>query len=407
MNFWWILYVVDGLLFVAVLLTVLYFLVFSVASMMKHRVEVKRAKEQYRYIVLIPSYKNDKVIVKTVNSVLGQSYPQRLFDVVVVSDHQSELVNMQLAQLPVTLLTPDFEISSKAKSLQYAVLHLPRFKIYDAVLILDAGNIVKPEFLKEVNDAYVSSGTKAIQTHRLSANRETTAARLDAIFEEINTAIFRRGHQVMGLSAALNGSGMVFDFQWFKTNIMKVRTAIGEDKALEALLAQDNIFVDYFEDIYVFDEKVHDMKQFNDQHARWAHTQLHALLSHVRYLPQALINRHYDHVDKIVQWMLIPRTTLMGIIALMSVVLPFIYMTLVIKWWIVAALVMLAFAFATPDYLVDEHFNRDFAQSPKIIVEGIANIFRAGGSETTVRVSSAKKWLGRLRAKFFEEKGRG
>ena len=91
----------------------------------------------------------------------------------------------------------------------------------------------------------------------------------------------------------------------------------------------------------------------------------------------------------------------------MSVVLPFIYMTLVIKWWIVAALVMLAFAFATPDYLVDEHFNRDFAQSPKIIVEGITNIFRAGGSETTVRVSSAKKWLGRLRAKFFEEKGRG
>lgn len=406
MDFWWILYIIDGFLFVVVALTVAYILLFSVASLFKHRSEVKKAKVQNRFIVLIPSYKQDSVIRKTVNSVLGQSYPQRMFDVVVVSDHQSELVNMQLAQLPITLLTPNFKQSSKAKSLQYAVLNLPRFKIYDAVLVLDAGNIIKPEFLEEVNDAYASSGTKAIQTHRLSANRDTPSSRLDSIFEEINNAVFRRGHQSLGLSASLCGSGIVFDFQWFKTNIMKVRSTIGEDKALEAALMRDNIFVDYFEDIHVYDEKTRDMKALNTQRGRWIYTQLHALGNNLRFLPTAVLNRHYDHVDKIVQWMLIPRTILIGLIALMSVVLPFIYLTLAIKWWVIGAVILFAFALATPDYLVDKNWDYDFIRAPLVSLGGLLNIYHAGRIEASDRFGSFGKRMALLRMKLKRKRRR-
>ena len=162
MNFWWILYIIDGTAFFFVAVTVLYFLFFSVASLFCRHADVPKAKRQRRFIVLIPAYKQDKVIMQTVNSVLGQSYPQRMFDVVVISDHESEMTNMRLAQLPITLLTPNFEESSKAKSLQYAVLNLPQFKIYDIVTVLDAGNIVEPEYLDMLNDAYESAGTKAI-----------------------------------------------------------------------------------------------------------------------------------------------------------------------------------------------------------------------------------------------------
>ena len=399
MNFWWILYVIDWVLFAYVTLTVLYFLVFSIASLFKHRNEPKRAKEQNRFIVLIPSYKQGKSVLQTVNSILGQSYPQRMFDVVVISDHEEELINMQLAQMPITLLTPNFDKSSKAKSMQYAVLNLPKFKIYDAVLILDAGNIVRPEYLEEVNDAYVSSGTKAIQTHRLSANRDTPAARLDSVFEEINNAVFRRGHQVLGLSAALNGSGIVFDFQWFKANIMKIRSSIGEDKTLEVLLMRNNIYVDYFENIYVYDEKTRTIRLFNDQRSRWIHTQIHAAFSNLRHLPKAILSRNYDHIDKILQWLLIPRTILMGIITIMSIVLPFIYMSLAFKWWISAAIILFAFSLATPDYLVDKNWDKDFIRAPFVSIGGLFNIFRAGHSEATYRASAFSKWIGRLRNK--------
>lgn len=399
MNLWGILTIIDYLLFAIVVFTVLYFLVFSIASLFRHKNQTKHSKTQNRFIVLIPSYRQDSVIRKTVNSVLGQTYPQRMFDVVVISDHQSELVNMQLAQLPITLLTPDFDESSKAKSLQYAIFNLPKFKIYDAVLILDSGNIIKPEYLEEVNDAFSSSGTKAIQTHRLSANRDTPSARLDSVFEEINNSIFRRGHQTLGLSASLNGSGIIFDFQWFKTNIMKVQSAVGEDKALEALLMRDNIYVEYFEDIHVYDEKTRDIKDLNSQRGQWIYGQLHTLVNNIRFLPVAILNRHYDHVDKIVQWMLIPRTILMGIILLMSIVVPFIYFTPAIKWWITAATILLAFSLATPDYLVDKNWDKDFARAPSIIIAGLFNIFKAGRSEAVTRFTEASQLMTNLKSK--------
>ncbi|MBO4811299.1 MAG: glycosyltransferase [Prevotella sp.] len=404
MNFWWILYIVDGLLFALVAMTVVYFLVFSTASLFKQRSKVKHAKTQNRFIVLIPSYQQDEVIHLTVNSILGQTYPQRLFDVVVISDHESQLTNMRLAQLPITLLTPDFDVSSKAKSLQYAIFNLPKYKIYDAVVILDSGNIVKPEFLEEVNDAYTSSGTKALQVHRLSANRDTPSARLDSIFEEINNSVFRRGHQVLGLSASLCGSGIVFDFPWFKKHIMKIRSILGEDKALETMLMQDNIFVDYFEDIHVYDEKTRDIKDLNKQRGRWIYTQLHALINSLRYLPSAILNRNYDQIDKILQWALMPRTILVGVILIMSLVLPFIYMSLAFKWWVAGALALLSFAFALPDYLVDKNLSSDFSHGLLVTVGGLQNIFRASHSEVSDRLQSAKRGLANLRKKRKKKK---
>lgn len=399
MNLWWILYTVDAVLFFFVAITVLYFFVFSVAALLKHSGEVKRAKVQNRFIVLVPSYQNDKAIHITVRSILGQTYPQRLFDVVVISDHESDVTNMQLAQLPITLLTPNFDHSSKAKSLQYAIFNLPKFKIYDAVVILDAGNIVKPDFLAEVNDAFASAGTKAIQTRRLSANRDTPIARLDSIFEEINNCVFRRGHQALGLSAALNGSGCVFDFQWFKNNIMRIRSNTDVEKSLEGLIMRENIYIDYFENIHVYDEKTRTLKEFNRQRRKWIHSQLHVLGNNLRFLPGAVLNRRYDHIDKILQWALIPRTILIGIIAIMSVVLPFIYMTLVIKWWVIGAVILLAFALATPDYLVDDNWDTDFTKAPLVSLGGLANVFEAGRNEVSDRLGSAAYKLKQLTTK--------
>ena len=139
-DFWWILFIFDGLLFAAVLLTVAYFTVFTIAAQFKRGTKVTKSKRQNRFIILIPAYKCDNVIERTVNSVLGQIYPQRLFDIVVISDHLQEMTNFKLAQYPITLLTPNFRRSTKGKALQYAINNLPQFKIYDIAMVLDADN---------------------------------------------------------------------------------------------------------------------------------------------------------------------------------------------------------------------------------------------------------------------------
>ena len=367
MDFWLILFIVDWSLFILIAGTVLYMGIFAIASLFSRKNEVPKAKKQNRIVVLIPAHKQDEVIEQAVISILSQAYPQRMFDVTVISDHQDEMTNMRLAQYPITLLTPNFAESSKAKSLQYAVLNLPEFKIYDIALIIDADNIVEQDFLQRVNDAFEIAATKAIQLHRISKNRDTAAARMDSIFEEINNAIFRKGHINLGFSSALAGSGTAYDFAWFKTNVMKARTA-GEDKELEALLLRQEVYIDYFDGIYVYGEKKRTTTKLNEQRGRWASQQFHNFVRNIRFLPGAIFRKQYDLADKIIQWMLVPRTTMVGIIMIMSVVLPFIYLTMALKWWLLGSLALFIFALATPDYLVDEMWDKTFLRSPFVSI---------------------------------------
>jgi len=383
MDFWTILTYTDIIIFILVALTVLYLGIFAFTSMFARHSETPKAKNQNRFIVLIPSHKSGKSIEMTVNSILGQTYPQRLFDVTVIADHENEMTMFHLAQQPVTLLTPNYAKSSRTKSLQLAINNLPQFKIYDVVIILDAGDVVEPEFLEQMNDAYESAGTRAIQAHKVSLNRDTVSARLSAIFEEINNSIFRRGHISVGLSAAMASSGMVFNFDWFKQQILAARINWA-DKELEALLLRHHIYVDYFDKIMVYGEKVRQAEEFNRQHRNWIITQWRAVLRNLRYLPQAILQRHYDMIDKLLQWIIIPRMVMMAIILLMCVVTPFIYFTMAIKWWILFAVVLFVFAMATPNYLVDEKWDSTFFKVPIVLMSSILHKFKLGRKITEV-----------------------
>lgn len=370
MAYWNLIFYIDIILFIIVAATVLYLAVFAIASLFSHHTDIPKAKNQNRFIILIPAHKNGTGAEHTVLSALGQSYPQRLFDITVIADHLDEISLFRLAQQPVTLLTPNFQKSSRAKSLQLAINNLPQFKIYDIVVILSAGNVVEPDFLERMNNAYESAGTKAIQAHRLSQNRDTASARLSAVFEEINNSIFRRGHINVGLSAASAGSAMAFDFNWFKENIMTINTAF-DDKELEIRLLRQHIFIDYFDDIMVFEEKFRDAEDFNRQRRRWMASQFTNIFRNIFYLPGAIFTKHYNLADKILQWMLIPRLLLMTIIILMGVIMPFIYFTLAIKWWALFAIVLFIFALATPNYLVDDKWDKTFYMIPFIFLSSI------------------------------------
>lgn len=377
MEFWDILYYSDLFFFIFVCLTVVYMGLFAMASMFSHHQDVPKTRIENRFIIFIPAYKNGHSAEQTVRSILGQTYPQRLFDVTVIADQLDEMSNFRLAQQPITLLTPNFSKSSRAKSLQLAINNLPQFKLYDIAVVLNPGNIVEPEFLSQLNEAYEAAGTKAIQCHMLSQNRDTVSARLSAIFEEINNSIFRRGHVTLGLSAAAASSAMAFDFNWFKANIMTTNTS-WDDKELESRLLRQHIFVDYFDDIMVFSEKTRNAEDFNRQRGRWLLSHLSTIMRNIRYLPGAIIQRHYDLADKIIQWMLLPRMLMMAIIIFMGVIMPFIYFSLALKWWALFAIVLFIFALATPNYLVDDKWDRTFFLIPVILMTSILSKTRFG-----------------------------
>ena len=371
-----LIFYLDILLFVIVSGTVLYLLIFAVAALVGKAEKHPHARITNRILVLIPAYKEDFVIESTVRSFLRQSYPTAQFDVVVIADHCKVETVQRISQYPVTVLTPDFEESLKAKSLSYAMDYIAPRK-YDIVVILDADNTVEPHFLEVIN-SYYESGCRALQAHRVAKNRNTETALLDAIFEEINNSIFRTGPVRLGFSSALVGSGMAFDFDWFRQHVGQLVSS-GEDKELEILLMNQGIFVDFLDNLYVYDEKTQKENTFHRQRRRWMAAQFNSLITNLPKLIPALIHRNYDLVDKIIQWTLLPRIPMIGIILLMSVIMFLVDWVSAIKWWCLFLVVLGIFAMCVPDDLVNEDFDRAVKRAPLMAVKMVLNVFRLRG----------------------------
>lgn len=367
---------VDTLLFILTACSVGYLLFFAIAGMFKRSFTYPPAKKKYRYAVLFPAYKADKIIEATVESFLDQKYPKENYDIVVIADQLQNETIQKLQQLPIKLLIANFENSSKAKALNFAIDQLPD-KTYDAVIILDADNTVQKNFLEKISDAY-ESGPTAIQAHRIAKNRNTDTAILDAVSEEINNTIFRKGHVKVGLSSALIGSGMVFDYKWFKENIEQVNSA-GEDKELEILLLKQRIYIEYLEDVYVYDEKTAKTTNFSNQRRRWLAAQFSSLCKAIPAIPNAILSGNINYCDKVFQWIMLPRILLLGLTVTISIVMSNIKWELSIKWWLILFILLFALFISIPDYLVNNRMRKALRKAPFIAIIMFINLFRLKG----------------------------
>lgn len=367
---------IDSLCFFLLGTSVLYLFVFALLSHIKRKDIYPAAGKLHRFVILYPAYKEDRVIENAISNFLEQDYPKSCYDVVVISDQMQDDTINRLKSMPVTLMEVHFQQSSKAKAMQYAIENLDK-NTYDMVVIMDADNTVEPNFLDELNKAY-HSGCLVIQAHRMAKNLNTDTAILDAVSEEINNSIFRKGHVRLGLSAALIGSGMAIDFQWFKKNIFKLQTA-GEDKELEALLLKENIFIEYLEHVNVYDEKTQKDSTFYNQRRRWLASQLFAIKNNIGKLPGALFDGKFDYANKICQWMMLPRVLLLGFIGIISIIVLLYQWTWAIKWFILELLLVITLSLAVPDYLVNEQFKKAVWKAPKLFLLMTLNLFRLRG----------------------------
>lgn len=373
-----ILTIVDWLLFVALGLPAVYLFVFALASIRRRREPYPAARTQRRFATLIPAYKADAVILRTAQSALAQTYPRELHRVVVIADRLQPATLAQLRALPLEVVEVCFENSSKAKALTFAVEQLGPGAA-DAAVILDADNLVGTEFIARLNDVF-DSGVEAVQAHRTARNRDTDIAVLDAASEEINNAIFRRGHVALGLSATLIGSGMAFEYERFRRYIAACRTA-GEDKELEAMLLRERVYIDYLEDLVLLDEKVQNAEAYYNQRRRWIAAQFYALGSAVRELPAALLGRNVDYCDKLIQWCLPPRMLLLGLTPLWCLAVTLLAPAASVKWWAVLLLLAFALAVALPDEQADRRLGRALRRVPLLVLLTVCNLFRLRGTK--------------------------
>lgn len=385
---------IDIILWIIMAASTAYILFFALVSLMwkkrssdltlylTGKVLSMRKKEYFSYLVLYPAYNEDRVIVNSVQQFLCQFYPYQGFHVAVISDHMQPETNQKLGEMPITLLQPVFEKSSKAKAMQYAMDQIK--EEYDYIVILDADNVVNPDFLEKLNDV-CAMGYKAIQCHRCAKNNNNDIAVLDGVSEEINNTLFRKSHNRVGLSSALIGSGMCFDYHWFKENVYKLSTA-GEDRELEALLLKQKVYIHYEPDIHVFDEKVSNKDNFQKQRLRWMTAQIQSLFSLLPYIPKAILTFNIDFIDKTFQQALIPRSMLVvgsfGMSFVMSVFSLIFSLHWYIKWWFLFLTICIALYVATPKQLRSHSVFGKILSLPKLVWKMVMNILKIDRKNT-------------------------
>ncbi|SNZ01279.1 glycosyltransferase [Flagellimonas pacifica] len=364
----------------------IYVFVFSFAGLFSAKKRKEILQKQRKFAVLIPGYKEDSVIVDVAQQALKQTYPKDLFEVVIIADSFQLATLDKLKNLPLRVIEVFFEKSTKSKALNQAMKVIG--DDYDVALILDADNIMEENFIEKINKAF-NQGYKVVQGHRIAKNTNTSFAILDAISEEINNHIFRKGHRVVGLSSALIGSGMAFDYYFFKTTMANVNAVGGFDKELELKLLKNRTKIEYLNNALVLDEKVQKSEVFANQRKRWLSAQF---VYFGRYfipgLKELFAKGNVDFFDKVYQMVSPPRVLLLGLVSvitftyvMLNLIWPSNFMVIPeIYWYASFSLVIFAFAFAVPKKFYSKATFNAILTLPKAFMLMLLSLFRLKGA---------------------------
>jgi cellulose synthase/poly-beta-1,6-N-acetylglucosamine synthase-like glycosyltransferase len=296
----------------------LYLFVIALCGLVMKGKKFDLQNDKYQIAVLIPCLQEDHIIQDTARQAKMHDYPDTRFTVTVIADKLKPESLNELRQIPVNILEVD--LNMKSRSL-HAALESPVVAASDIVMILDADNIMAPGCLEKVNAAFYA-GFQAIQCHRTAKNKNTAVALLDAMSEEININLFRRGPAVAGLSAAPIGSGMAFKTSLIRDifSTQEILVNPGEDREIDMQLMQRKIKMEFLDDAFVYDEKVDSAGVFEKQRVRW----LEAQVNHLRRFfdsDMKMAQKTFLFYNKFFQNLLLPRVLTLVVFCILTATL--------------------------------------------------------------------------------------
>lgn len=383
-----VLHIIEYIVFIYLGFGAVYILVFAVAGKFLHHTKplIDKPAKYRKYAVLIPGYKEDSVICDVAEDALKQDYPNDLFEIVIIADSFQPETILKLKQLPIILVEVSFEKSTKSKALNKAMATIG--DNYDVAIVLDADNLMATDFISKI-DAAFDNGFEIVQGHRIAKNTNNALAILDAISEELNNHIFRKGHRALGLSSALIGSGMAFNYHMFKERMLQINAVGGFDKELELTLFRDKKKIEFLDDAIVLDEKVQKIEVFENQRKRWLSAQFiyfkRFFFSGVYHL---IFKGNIDFFDKVYQMISPPRVLLIGTTAIIALVTTLIGVTLPensvfiihYSYWVITFLtVVLAFILSIPTKFYNHQTLDALFSLPKVFVSMFLSLFKLKG----------------------------
>lgn len=245
----------------------LYFAVVAVFALLRRR-SYPAAAPQTRFAVVIAARNEETVIGNLIYSLLNQDYPAELLDVYVVPNNCTDFTEAAAAAAGAKILHCLGPVSSKGDALHQAFAQLMPLD-YDAFLVFDADNVLEPDYLARMNDAF-ASGAMVCKSQTRAGNPSASAvAGCYGLYNVCFELIWNRPRAACGLSAKLVGTGFGFRREVLERLGGWNTSTIAEDAEFAAQCAKAGIRVSWVPDAVNYDEEPTSFRVSLRQRYRW------------------------------------------------------------------------------------------------------------------------------------------
>ena len=163
-----------------------------------------------RIVVLVPAHDEAALIARSVRSLLDQSYPRALYEVVVIADNCSDATAENARAAGARVLVRDAPDSrGKGRALRWAIDRvLSEDPQPDAVAVVDADSVAERDFLRLLVQP-LAAGAEAVQGESLVVDDGSAKAALRAAAFLLINRVRPAGRAALGLPCTLCGNGML------------------------------------------------------------------------------------------------------------------------------------------------------------------------------------------------------
>ncbi len=251
-------------------ITLLYGLYFAISGLLAFRnVEdpIRYHKARTKFAVIIAA-RNEAIVIKDlIKSLKEQDYPTKLYDIYVFANNCTDNTESVSKKAGAKVINVTEKTKSKGDVLQFAFKKLKK-KDYDAYIIFDADNVVHPDFLKIMNNAY-TSGYNVAQGRKDSKNLEDNWLSASySLFYYIQNFFFNKSRMKVDAAAAINGTGFMVAKKIIDDGFEP--KTVTEDIELSILCVLRGEKIAYVENAITYDEQPIKFKDSWHQRSRWS-----------------------------------------------------------------------------------------------------------------------------------------
>lgn len=229
--------------------------------------KIRPFRARTKFAILIAARNEALVIGDLIKSLKEQNYPAELFDIYSLINNCSDNTLEVAKKAGSKIINVTVSCKSKGDVLKFTFNKLKK-KNYDAYIIFDADNIVHPDFLKLMNNTYLS-GYKVAQGRKDTKNiSDNWLSSSYALFHYVQNFFFNKSRMNLNAACAINGTGFMVAKSIMDEGFDP--KTVTEDIELSIQCVLKGIDIAYVEEAITYDEQP---TKFNDswhQRSRWS-----------------------------------------------------------------------------------------------------------------------------------------